>query len=786
MEEEGNKMNKISRNKLPKLNLSHNEFINLQGKFNKDNIKPHQYKSLENLDQLQQGNNLNSTYRRDSSKRSSERKIDKKMTCPTKAMSNLNVMALNKKDYSKKSTLQTVDGRFSRREIKNDAISNKINNYNNISFKDKKENKVLLKKTNFLIKKIPENLEDLRVKLLLQKSNEDNSINIKTINKVNTSKIKIFDEEQIINRNSIYVKPNIQEFKNNSKLNKKNTLNKENSIINQHLSNNSSMISNVNASYDTDSEKSKPNKNVNGLIYKSKVLNNNLDTSSNNVIPGVKVNFNKNKKQEIIFEEKDNKDVTGKEILDNLDIETVDKMIRARDFINKTFNDPGYYFAATNKANLDNEGNHVIFNKRLKGPKMDREGNVVPHSIVGSVEDFEKNSNLKIRMSKHSMLNNLTNTTSSSGFSNTIKFNSNSPSKPFNKEARIITYTQLEDILTNFQNLKNENKLKHNDFIKEVPSHIKKALLKQEHILDNYKNNTDKSLEVSKYIQNKLEKRSSSMANIFDKKKVNSYFFKKEAQKLVENNSPAFSKHMFPNEIWMTGLRLPNNYSGDYKGFFHVKNDQWQFHNEKNSSNYDYSVLPECIDENDLNKLLKNSIQGSNYSKSKILEKRKKMLYERNFSSIAFDYEKAEDKEMSSIHNDINNNLNSSIRKKSIINSNNSYQVLAEYSKHEELLLKNKEDNDKKEIYKKLSIFPNLSKNILYGKDLLNLESQEVKRLKGNKILYKHNNDYKKEMKSLEVYASDYSQIEDKKYKNIKVNKVNKVKSKMNYNSDCI
>ena len=189
------------------------------------------------------------------------------------------------------------------------------------------------------------------------------------------------------------------------------------------------------------------------------------------------------------------------------------------DLIDIKLNIDKQFAEANDYLNSESLNKKIYINKRLKGPRFNKDGRLVPYSIIGSVSLFNNMSDNSVNNNlKYNKVNTKLTSTSSSQFSfkqtkKESKFSKNSGSK-----ISKINFNQLDEIFQNFYEHKKHSMP--NDFLDEnLPDEIKDSLLRQEKYLISQKKTERITNFTKKFISSKLKNNSMKLERVFDNRK---------------------------------------------------------------------------------------------------------------------------------------------------------------------------------------------------------------------------------------------------------------------------
>lgn len=191
----------------------------------------------------------------------------------------------------------------------------------------------------------------------------------------------------------------------------------------------------------------------------------------------------------------------------------------------------------------------MVIGRLIKGPRIDEDFKIVPHSIVGPATAIEelaaqkKNPNLSLKFS--------------------AKLSTSSTLPLVRKDDKIkrsnfesVDDHKLKSIYNQFQMRKNKNKEKTNDFLKTLPEHISNNLKCQEKSLKTFEDEEKKFQRLMKYLSRKSEKKVEDLLM----NKVDTIRLRKEINSIMESKKPFEERYGAYN--WNVSLRRPKNFTG--------------------------------------------------------------------------------------------------------------------------------------------------------------------------------------------------------------------------------
>ena len=184
---------------------------------------------------------------------------------------------------------------------------------------------------------------------------------------------------------------------------------------------------------------------------------------------------------------------------------------------------------------------------------------LVPHSIVGSVREFEEGLSLK------------------KGAASAFKYSAKLSSAfipQLKKEEKFkkpnfepVDDLKLNSIYKKFQNLKVVNEDKKNEFLNKVPERVTHNLKLQEMKLTKFKSDESRFNNLVKMIAKKTNKNEDEvLMTITDTKRI-----RKEYNELVDSKKPFEEK--YGNLNWSLSLRRPKNFIGTRHSYVNLGND---------------------------------------------------------------------------------------------------------------------------------------------------------------------------------------------------------------------
>jgi len=373
--------------------------------------------------------------------------------------------------------------------------------------------------------------------------------------------------------------------------------------------------------------------------------------------------------------------------------------------ISSLFANPNTYLQLPEESKFS-----FVIGRRLKGPRLDENDNLIPYSIVGEKyykkkKNFFNNSNNNENMSfNRSLVRN-----------NTQKINNN------NNSSEYISDYQLKSIFNNYKeniekNKFNNNNNNNNDLYQTInlPKCLEKSLLTnklniQEKNLDNY-NNIQQFRK--NFIKKKIFKRHKNNNLLLNKS--DNFRLKKESLNFLYNlnNKNNNKSNNYPNignglQNWAMSLRRPKNFKGIRRGYVNVGNDIHPFWSKIQEK---FPVINENI-----------IIPSKNNNNKNEIENNSNFIFTRTFTENIS-------------RNMFNNTLSS-------FNNNNYYNYNLT------------ENNDFSKTNRNISINMNktinLSKLDVQGKKLIDVEENIIKEMKGKKkkmVKFKYDRDMIKDL----------------------------------------
>lgn len=201
----------------------------------------------------------------------------------------------------------------------------------------------------------------------------------------------------------------------------------------------------------------------------------------------------------------------------------------------------------------------MIVGRLIKGPRMDEDFKIIPHSVVGSASAIE---DLQIQKRNTNSLLKYSAKVSSSTLPS-IKKDDKIKKPNFDS----IDDHKLKSIYQEFQAKKYRNKDKTNDFMKSVPDHITSKLKLQENRLSTFQDEENKVLKLTKKIAKKSKK------NVEDllMNRTDASRLKREIHEIMECKKPFEEK--YGNFSWNVSLRRPKNFIGTRHTYLNFGND---------------------------------------------------------------------------------------------------------------------------------------------------------------------------------------------------------------------
>jgi hypothetical protein len=188
-----------------------------------------------------------------------------------------------------------------------------------------------------------------------------------------------------------------------------------------------------------------------------------------------------------------------------------------------------------------------MLGKLIRGPRTTEDMKIIPHSIVGSVSEFEEGLALKNNQGS------------------TLKYSAKMSCyfPPIKKDDKVkkANYEPVDEIKLNavfrkYQNLKMINEEKVNEFLKEVPENVTHNLKLQEKKLIKFKTDEIKFNNLVKTIAKKTKKSEDQvLMTIPDNKRL-----KTEYNELMDTKKKFEDKYAKYN--WNFSLRRPENFTG--------------------------------------------------------------------------------------------------------------------------------------------------------------------------------------------------------------------------------
>lgn len=201
----------------------------------------------------------------------------------------------------------------------------------------------------------------------------------------------------------------------------------------------------------------------------------------------------------------------------------------------------------------------MVIGRLIKGPRLDEEFKLVPHSIVGPVslheeaQSLKKNSTLMLKYS--AKLSN----------ANLPKLKNEEKVKKPNFES--IDDFKLKTVYQEYQIMKNKSKDKTNEFMKSLPEHISTRLKFQEQRLKTFQDEEKKFNRMVKFLSKRTKKDEEALlVNKIDERRM-----KKEINDIMESKMPLEERYGIYN--WNISLRRPKNFQGTRTAIINLGND---------------------------------------------------------------------------------------------------------------------------------------------------------------------------------------------------------------------
>jgi hypothetical protein len=207
--------------------------------------------------------------------------------------------------------------------------------------------------------------------------------------------------------------------------------------------------------------------------------------------------------------------------------------------IRSSFEDPNQYLHINPS---------MIIGRKIRGPRSDCDLQIVPHSIVGSVSQYEEAMSMKRNNSNKS----LKYSAKLSMFTQTLR----KEEKFRNPTIEQVDDNKLKAIFHDYTNLKYKNQTTKNDYLKKLPDDISSRLIFQEHKLDRYQNEEKRFDTLSKFLAKRAKKDQKDLLV----NKTDSQRMKKEINELLDKEKPIDERYGFYN--WSISLRRPKNFNG--------------------------------------------------------------------------------------------------------------------------------------------------------------------------------------------------------------------------------
>jgi hypothetical protein len=246
--------------------------------------------------------------------------------------------------------------------------------------------------------------------------------------------------------------------------------------------------------------------------------------------------------------------------------------------IESAFNDPSEY--------LNTDNHNIIVNKLVKFPRLDKNNNIKPYSIIGTTELFAKKISQLPTFTRKSLIHSITDKDKSENKNPVTNylFDRKKDRDKENKEpVNYISDVKLEKIYDKFKDLKNKNAPHYNEFMNEIDSknkpQVKQVLNLQEKILKKQEERQREFDNMSKIIALKTNKREDEILM----NRTDGFRIKKEISNTIDLQKNKFDDGLGNNK-WIVSLRRPENFSGIREAYFNSgtkDNPSWVMVKEK-------------------------------------------------------------------------------------------------------------------------------------------------------------------------------------------------------------
>lgn len=238
--------------------------------------------------------------------------------------------------------------------------------------------------------------------------------------------------------------------------------------------------------------------------------------------------------------------------------------------IDRVFTDPTKYLDISAKEN------GMVIGKITKFPRLDKNGNIKTHTVVGSPDMFARRNTLGGGLRKGASWKD-------SGKNVLLHVPSIYREKK-DKPTEVVTEGRLGEIYDKFKRLKNKNATKMNEFIDEVEGEpvcrreIKSRLLLQEKCLLKTQEDIKKKEDMIKIISKCTNKKDEHILM----NQTDSFRLKREINNIIDSKKPPEEK--YGSNYWILNLRRSERTKGPREAWVNVgsnKSPHWTLLKEK-------------------------------------------------------------------------------------------------------------------------------------------------------------------------------------------------------------
>lgn len=243
--------------------------------------------------------------------------------------------------------------------------------------------------------------------------------------------------------------------------------------------------------------------------------------------------------------------------------------------IESAFNDPNEY--------LNTENPNIIVNKLVKFPRLDKNNNIKPYTIIGSTELFAKKISQLPTFTRKSILHTFVNISDNNKNISMNTVFDKKKDKDNKEPVNYISDVKLEKIYDKYKDLKNKNASHYNEFMNEIDPkakpRVKQVLNLQEKILKKQEERQRDFENMSKIIALKTNKREDEILM----NRTDGFRIKKEISSTIDQQKNKFDDGLGSNK-WIVSLRRPDNFKGIREAYFNSgtkENPSWVMVKEK-------------------------------------------------------------------------------------------------------------------------------------------------------------------------------------------------------------